>query len=415
MLKKILSTCMALAFVIISALTLSGCSNVKDFNTEKILSNGGMALIHEGYMYYIAGGTDDLADADAETIKSSSIYKRAVDESGNPIEDKDPELVYSGIAGFKNGGLFAFGEYLYFTTPSAKVTSEAKGMTDHTSFARVRMDGKKFKVLYTTETADDLTYAYYSKNSEELYIAILEGTELYSYDVLEKDVIEIASDVTSAVFSDAFGQSGEDYIFYTQVPTEDYLTQNGNMVYRTTVTGEDTKQISSGKDVTLLDYKYGYLYFSVDEKVYRSTTEAGLDKTDVVSYKTYDTCFFTANGGMVATSEETDNELIYVVWEDGSKITSKILATTKGYVPYFVDGDILYALNADKKLVRLTLDNGATETAKDTLVSDTVTVEIGAGLTPEKIGDYLYFYTETKTTDANGNEISTWNINSIKL
>lgn len=419
MLKKILTSTLAVLMMVLSVVTLSGCSkDSKNYSQEGIISNGGIAVVKGGFMYYIAGGTDKFSNPDEKIVNASSIYRRAVDENGNPVDGSNPEVIYTGIAGFKNGSLYAFGDYLYFTTPSNLVTSKAEKTTDRTSFCRIRMDGKKYKTLFTTETADTLSYAYYTSNKDELYIAVLEGKELYSYNVKKNDFYEIASDVTSAIFSKSFGTGSEadKYIYYTKAPSESYLTQNGNMVYKTDIKGETKTLLSSGENITLYEIKYGYLYFSDGERMYRTTTATGLDKTNVISYVIYKTPFFTANGGVVATGETSgQTQLVYFVWEGGAKVTSKILATNKGYTPYFTDGNILYALDNNKKLVRLTLDNGATEVAKDTIIIDKVTVSVGAGLTPEIVGDYLYFYTETKTTDANGNEISTWDINSVKI
>ena len=419
MIKKIMTSVLACLFMVLSVVTLTGCSKgAKNYSQEGIISNGGIAVVKNGFMYYIAGGTDKLDEPDQKMIASASIYRRAVDEKGNPIDGMAPEVVYSGIAGFEYGSLYAFGDYLYFTTPSSKVTSKAEKTTDRTSFCRIRMDGKKYKVLYTTETAEDLKYAYYTSNEDELYIAILEGTELYSYNVRKDKINEIASDVTSAVFSNSFGTGSEadKFIYYTSTPSEKYLTQNGNMVYKADITGETKVQLSSGENITLYEVKYGYLYFSDGSKIYRTTTENGLDKSNVVSYAVYKNPFFTANGGVVATGETSgQTQLVYFVWEGGAKVTSKILATNKGYTPYFTDGNILYALDNNKKLVKLTLDDGATETAKDTVIIDKVTISVGGGLNPEIVGDYLYFYVETKTTDKNGNSISTWDIQSVKL
>ena len=138
MLKKILSGVLAVALVILSSITLAGCSKKEDYNLTGIISNGGMALVKDGYMYYIAGGTSELEDPDWRMLDAASIYRRRVDEKNNPIEGEEPQLIYHGIAGFTNGELNAFGDYLYFTTPSGKLSSTADKMTDRTSFCRIR-------------------------------------------------------------------------------------------------------------------------------------------------------------------------------------------------------------------------------------------------------------------------------------
>lgn len=418
MFKKILSGVLTLALVVVSCFTLAGCSKKSDYNLTGVASNGGMAVVKDGYMYYIGGGTDKLSNPDWRMVEASSIYKQKLDASNNPVDGAEPEVVYRGIAGFKNGELFIFGEYLYFATPSAKKSNTAQTMTDRTSFCRVRLDGKKYEVLYTTETADDLTYAYYTPSDKELYLVILEGKDLYSVNIAKDKVIEIATDVVDVAFSSEFGRgNGADpYLFYTLAPAENYLTQNGYVVYQATVDGKTNKQIASGEDYGLYEIKFGYLYFSVDDKIYRTTTSAGLDRTNVVSYKAYEDPYFTENGGVVASgSEDGKKQLVYVLWRTTAKVEGKVLATTEGNVPIAQVGNTLYVRNKSKVLMRYTLDSGSTQSEDDAKIKDTTSVEIGAKLSAEVIGDYLYYYTETKTTDDNGNEISIWEMTSLKI
>lgn len=418
MFKKILSGVLTLALVVLSCITLTGCSKKNDFSLTGVASNGGMAVVKDGYMYYIGGGTDKLSDPDWRMVDASSIYKRKVDASNNPVDGTEPELVYRGIAGFENGELFIFGEYLYFATPSAKKSNTAQTMTDRTSFCRVRLDGKKYEVLYTTETADDLTYAYYTPSDKELYLVILEGEDLYSVNIAKDKVIEIATDVVDVAFSSEFGRgNGADpYLFYTLAPSENYLTQNGYVVYQATADGKTNKAIASGEDFGLYEIKFGYLYFSADDKIYRTTTSAGLDKTNIISYKAYDDPFFTENGGVVASgSEDGEKQLVYILWRTTAKVEGKVLATSEGNVPVAQVGTTLYVRNKSNVLMKYTLDSGSTESEDNAKIKDTTSVEIGPKLSAEVIGDYLYYYTENKTTDDNGNEISVWNITSIKI
>lgn len=418
MFKKILSGVLTLALVVVSCFALTGCAKKSDYNLTGVASNGGMAVVKDGYMYYIGGGTDKLSNPDWRMVNASSIYKQKLDASNNPVDGAEPEVVYQGIAGFKNGELFIFGEYLYFATPSAKKSNTAQTMTDRTSFCRVRLDGKKYEVLYTTETADDLTYAYYTPSDKELYLVILEGKDLYSVNIAKDKVIEIATDVVDVAFSSEFGRgNGADpYLFYTLAPAENYLTQNGYVVYQATADGKTNKQIASGEDYGLYEIKFGYLYFSVDDKIYRTTTTAGLDRTNVISYKAYEDPYFTENGGVVASgSEDGEKQLVYVLWRTTAKVEGKVLSTTEGNVPIAQVGNTLYVRNKSKVLMRYTLDSGSTQSEDDAKIKDTTSVEIGAKLSAEVIGDYLYYYTETKTTDDNGNEISIWEITSLKI
>lgn len=415
MFKKIISSILTFAIVIMSAVLFTGCSDSVKSYALGAYSNGGMALVKDGYMYYIAGGTDKLDSTENAVIKASSIYKRKVDADYNPVEGSEPELVWEGVAGFKNGGLYCFGEYLYFTTPSSFKNSAAETMTDRTSFVRVRLDGKKYSVIYTTETSDDLKYAYYAPTDTELYITILEGSNLYSYDVKKNKKVVISEEATEAVFSPEFGRgNGADpYLFYTTSPKDTYLSQNGNMVYRATPDGKSSEQISSGITVSLEKIFDGYLYYSANSNYYKTTTMTGLDKMNVVSYgKTYKTPFFTHDGGLVA--DDTDNgKLVYFVWEGGARVNTYTLSTSTENTICFQDQETIYGLNKDKKLVTFSIDGSTYGESK--LDDKIIAVSISTSLTMEKVGSYLYYYTETKTTDAAGNELTTWNIASIQI
>ena len=418
MIKKILSGVLTLALVIMSCVTLTGCSRKDNYSLTGIASNGGMAVVKDGYMYYIAGGTDELEDPDWRMVNSASIYKRKLDENNNPVDGLEPELVYHGIAGFKNGELFMFGDFLYFATPSGKLSNTADKMTDRTSFCRIRIDGKKYEVLYTTETAEEIKYAYYTPSDKELYLVILEGTDLYSVNIKKDKVIEIATDVTEVAFSSDFGRgNGADpYVFYTKAPSEEYLSQNGTLVFQATPDGKTNNKIASGADYGLYEIKYGYLYYSADNKIYRSTMTAGLDRTNVLSYKTYENPFFTENGGVVASGKDDgEKQMVYILWKTTAKVEGKVLHTSEGNKALFQVGDTLYVQNSSKAILKLTLDSGATQDADKAKIKDVTTVEVGDGLIPEIIGNYLYYYAETKTTDDNGNEISTWDIKSVRI
>lgn len=418
MLKKILSGVLAVIMMVSLTVIFSGCSNKNDYNLSGVVSNGGLGVIKDGYLYYVNGGTDKFEDYASKVEEASSIYKRAVDASGNPIEGAEPQLVYKGIAGFKYGSLHIFGDYIYFATPSAMLSNKAEKMTDRTSFCRVGLDGKKYEVLHTTETKDALQYTYYSANDDELYLVVLEGEELYSINIAKDKKIEIASDVQSVAFAseNGRGNGADKYLFYTKAPADTYLTQNGFMVYRATADNKLNEVIASGADYKLYQVKFGYLYYSVDGKVYRTTSTAGLDRTNLVSYEILKNMFFTENGGVVGTGQtEGYKNFVYARWVNGAKIEGKVLNSADSFVAYAERNGVLYASNSDKAIVKLNLDSLSTQSNDDTKFIDSAILSIGDKLNVEIIGDYIYYFTETKSTDDNGNKLTTWNLNVEKL
>lgn len=412
--KKFLSLMLVFA-VMFTSLTFVGCKKGENnFSLNGVVSNGGLGVIKDGYLYYINGGTTNLEADDELTVNSASIYKRAVDASGNPVAGAEPILVYKGIAGFKYSKLYIFGDHLYFATPSTKISSTADRLTKRTSFARVGLSGEDFEVLYTTETEDTIKYEYYSVSDTEMYLVVLEGDELYSVNLSKKAKKKvIAEEVTSAVFSSTNGRGNgaESFVFYTKAPASTYLTQNGNIVYKATPDGKTNSKISSGETVTLMEIKFGNLYFSVGNIIYKTTTAAGLDKSNIVSYNAYKKYILLEDGGIVGV-DEANSSTVLVKWQNGALTEAKTLMTSSSYTLMLYDNDYLYSYNSSKVVYYASLDGSKTTAAK---LSDQKIVLPGDSLTYEKIGDYLYYFIETTVKDQNGNDVKLNTLTSIHV
>ena len=207
------------------------------------------------------------------------------------------------------------------------------------------------------------------------------------------------------------GNGAEQFVYYTEAPKETYLTQRGSMVYKIDPSGENKAQISSGKDVSLISINHGYLYYAMDKIVYRSTGQTALDKVNVISYKHYDVMYFFADGGFVAADEES-NKLIYTRWKDGVLIDSHTVTDSKDHTIILDHDGYIYTYTTSYKLTKL--DVSKTNEKAEEITKLTI-LNVGEQLKQEKIGDRLYFYTELKTTNADGIEISTWNISSVEI
>ena len=407
MFKRILSIFLVVAVFVVSGMMV-GCSKTpENYALDGVSSNGGIGAISGEYLYYIGGGTTTLNGASEEVITSTSIYKQKVDANGNPVQGEEPVIVYRGIAGFQKGQLYIFGDHIYFAVPSSKMSSSADKLVNRTSFVRIKLDGTGYEELYTTETEGNLSYEYYlasEDDAKQLYIVVLDGTDLYTLKVGKKTKRkDIDSDVTSAMFTSTNGLGGgaEEYVFYTKAPSETYLTQKGSMIYKADPAGKNTKLISSGEDIKLLKVQHGHLYFSCNNKMYRSTTVAGLDKTNVVSYTVFKSYIFLANGGVIGV-DENESSVVYVRWEAGVLKESKKLLSSKDYTLMMVDGDNLFVHNSSKIVYRINYTAASVSSSK---VYGTKITTVGGALTYEKIGKFIYTFEEKTIKDSNGNDL----------
>lgn len=404
MIKRFLTLLMAVAIVATSTLLVGCTKNPDNYSMANVSSNGGIGAIYNGYVYYIGGGTTELEDPTSQQTTSASIYKLAVDESGNPVSGAEPTVVYRGIAGFTKGELFIFGEYIYFAVPSSKISSSADRLVKRTTFVRIDLNGENYKELYTTETEDDLKYEYYSISDTELRLVVLEGTDLYSLSIGKKAKrTDIDSDVTSVAFTSTNGKGGgaEEFVYYTKAPKDTYLTQKGVMVYKVSPNGENKKQISSGEDISLLSVQYGYLYYKLGEVIYRTTTSAGLDKTNVVSYSSFKSYLFLENGGVIGVDED-NSKTVYVRWNAGNLVESKTIINDKNHTLMFVNGNTLFAYNNSKVIHRFDI---SADSVKSEKVANNIITTVGEELDFELIGKYIYTFTENTIKDDNGNDL----------
>lgn len=413
--KKFLSMLLATVVMCVS-LTFVGCKKGdENFSLSGVVSNGGLGVIKEGYLYYINGTTTELETEVEQVVTSTSIFKVKVDANGNKIAGEEPQIVYRGVAGFAKSSLHIFGDYIYFALPSTKVSNSATRLSKRTSFARVKLDGSGFEVLYTTETEDALKYEFYAVSDTEMHLVVLEGKELYSLNIAKKKIKKntIATEVDSVAFSSTNGRGNgaEPYVFYTKAPASTYLTQNGNIVFKATPDGKVNTKISSGESVTLLQIKGGNLFFSVDKKIYKSTTAAGLDRSSVVSYNAYTKYLLLDDGGIVGV-DETNSKTVKVEWENGALIEAECIISDKSYTLMLENGTYLLCYNSSKVLYAAKL-GGQSATPKK--LTDEKVAVVDGYLTYEIFGDYLYYYTEKTVKDSNGNDVKLTSLTSINI
>ena len=177
-LKKIICVCAAatMGASLFSAVACNGVyktAALKGDVSGAVLSNGGFAVEKGNYIYYINGKQTNSADntfGNAETGAIMRISK--TDLNARNYENAErvvPEIAHSGN---NNGGLFVYGDYVYYSTPSSEKNSDGEIQSSTVLFKSAKLDGAETMRGY---------YAKYSDNTVEYRYAEVDGVVYLIY------------------------------------------------------------------------------------------------------------------------------------------------------------------------------------------------------------------------------------------
>ncbi|MBQ7453213.1 MAG: hypothetical protein IJS68_02975 [Clostridia bacterium] len=430
MMKKIGKIVIAFLVCVLSAVSLVGCGpkqTATTVDTSKVASNGGAVVVNDGYMYFVNGTTKNDGTSNVSgDVAVGGIYRAKLDESGNVLVDAngnptDVELVLNSLAGYDNGSLYVFGNYLYYATPNTGKNNKGTVLYNETCFYRYDLTTKKTQRLYTTklnDSSEEVSHAYY-KQGEKLFLMVYEKNQktLTSVEVNSNITTKvIAKDVQNVLFSENNGEVkdasrnsyAENYVFFTRAALETGAVRSGVRVFKVYPDGSGEKQISEGKSVSLLSIRSDKLLYSCDSKVYLSAISAGEDtlsfeNANVVSYSSYDNVVFVEdeNGvgvlfneivgsssnirylkitnGIVPDEDDNDNRLVYA-FDNSTKV--EFIGTSGDEVVYTQDG-VIY------KLIYKNLGSREKDPKK---LSTTSCDEASGNMSAEIVGRYVYFF-----------------------
>lgn len=193
---KIICGAVASTFVLGAALS-AGCSNFYgatplpgDYSPDaKAVSNGGFAVEKGNYVYYINGIGSNTAVNDYGTPVKGAVYRVSKDDlkSGNysSVDKVVPQIAYSGNY---NGGLFIYGDRIYYGTPSTDKNSEGEVQNSVLDMKSTKLDG--------TETMKE-AYIQFPSNAYEYRFVEDEGTVYLLYVATEEKLFEESTGVTN--------------------------------------------------------------------------------------------------------------------------------------------------------------------------------------------------------------------------
>ncbi len=158
----------------------------KDTYAGTVKSNGGFLVQtgekdNEGYVYFINGKASNTDDNTFGSVLKGSIQriKKTDLQSGNYSSTQTivPSVVYSGQY---NAGIYIYGDYIYYTTPSTQKDGSGNVLNSSLDFKRTTLDGSQTDKNYLWQSTDNaVDYRFVENSDGNVYILYAIAENLY--------------------------------------------------------------------------------------------------------------------------------------------------------------------------------------------------------------------------------------------
>lgn len=269
----------------------AACENTKygpigttEDKDKEVVNNGGLIVQQGKYVYYVNGmdATSNITKPEdnyfGKASVKGSIMKSEIAEDGT-IKSTDvvvPKMMYTSAT---NGGIYVYGEWIYYLSPSTKTDNQSNVLVDQLVAARTKIDGTKTQEI-AEFSATDTKYVFTANG-----LVYYEGSELkkvgYNTSDVDKKATVLASEVASVLFTEK-----STTVFFTK-NSENDARQNNNIfavvdgavkeiVTDSTYEGSDS-DLSKQYVFTLLSYdaKENVLYYSKSDSSNNSAKISG--------------------------------------------------------------------------------------------------------------------------------------------
>ena len=229
--KKFGKYILLICSVLILVFSLTACQNDYEFSAvkggqpnEKTESNGGQVVKQGDKIYFVNGKTDENAGNKYGSVLKGAIVRGTIGADGNLSDFKTivPKNVYSkGREDGLNGGIYIFGNYIYYMTPNNEIDKNDNLLNDRLDVMRVKLDGTGTERLGTPFKSLDYQYKFVKNHLvtyENNTITIMNLSDDLPVVKKIKDVTGIIMPKTEIYEKDK--EYASDYIFYTRNLTE---------------------------------------------------------------------------------------------------------------------------------------------------------------------------------------------------
>lgn len=250
----------AAAVATAGVLTASACSPTYksdalngDYSKGEVTSNGGFAVEKGDYIYFINGKEASTADNTYGTPVKGAIMRISKTSLAahdySDVQTVVPKIAYSGN---NNAGIFVYGNYIYYATPSTEKDSDGEIQNSYIEFKSSKLDGteamKEYYVQYSDNSIeyrfveqDGVVYLLYVATSEKLFEETTGVSNLHSYNTKTGENTLLAYNVENVTFDKS--DLTNPRVYYTMQVTDfelDKTYSNYNQLYTVTANAQST-------------------------------------------------------------------------------------------------------------------------------------------------------------------------------
>ena len=416
--KKIISI-VAAATLAFSTLALAGCET-KDYAGEKLTgsydaaaavsSNGGFAVEKGDYVYFINGAENSTANNTYGNVVKGALMRisktQLAEEKYDAAQIVIPSLM---VAGDYTAGLFIYGEYVYYATPTTdKNTQTGEVENSYLDFKRSKLDGSEAPSNYFLRLASNSAKYRFVEVGGTVYCMYEEDSKLKSYNVATGETTVLVAGAKSSFFYDKNDPTNPN-VYYTMGVTYDLDEENStsaqyDQVYcvnaattATVTSNEETVTYTAkngGTEVASYSFKKSYVKENGDVNDYTTfpyvnlgtlvldgvgSASSGADSSDT-----------RFNKDDKATSSEPlgYNYTIQNYENDGLYFTRKALTTTASETE---NAKLFYLADADVTASWNTITGNQ---AVDVVALDTTYAGTSALFEIQEDGTHVYYYVD---------------------
>ena len=176
----------AAAVAAIGIFTASACGNsykAKRLSGDisgTVSSNGGFAVEKGNYVYYVNGKQANTADNTFGTpVKGAIMRISKTDLAARNYSSVDTVVPHIAYSGNYNSGIYVYGDYVYYATPSTEKNSDGEVLNGNLAFKRTKLDGTDtMKDYYVQYSDNSIEYRYVTMpNSDTVYLLYVATSE----------------------------------------------------------------------------------------------------------------------------------------------------------------------------------------------------------------------------------------------
>ncbi len=285
--KKFISIAAA-ALMAGSVLAMTAC-NAKPYALENPLSytssddaaksNGGFAVEKGDYVYFVNGqALSDSSNKYGDVQKGSLMrISKANLQAGNYAQ-ADVVVPLLFVNGNMDSGIYIYGDYVYFATPTTDKDLDGNVMSYKLDFKRARLDGTEVMsdFYFRTET-NNVQYRFVKGDDGAIYCMYVEDGVLKSYNTATgANTVLVKGAVGGYVFDKSDSES--DTVYYTMnvpnmfVNTDDAANEVYTQIYRVSATATVTVDADNASYTAKDGDKYSKTY-DFDENFFNRKNE----------------------------------------------------------------------------------------------------------------------------------------------